>query len=182
MQDLRKSIARAASLDCAVTIAGEPGTGKELAAQAIHASSRWAHQRFLAIDCTHFGNAQLTRQLLGVTGANLSDAIRTRGGIFAAEPVGTLLLDHVDKMPAHMQEQLLGTLTMAGDQSGAGLNMRITAATEVDLGTVKLTRMIVFTSDRGLRSTLQTEYDRHFAANVTQLSATRERLRAETAK
>lgn len=134
MQALRKGIARAASLDCAVTISGEPGTGKELAARAIHADSRRARQRFLAIDCTTFNNAQLTSQLLGVTGANLSDAIRTRGGIFAAEPVGTLLLDHVDKMPAHMQEQLLDTLTMAGGQSRAGLNMRITVATEIDLG------------------------------------------------
>ena len=137
MQDLRKSIVRAASLDCTITLKGEPGSGKELAARAIHAGSRRAPSRFLAIDGTNFNNAQLAGQLLGFTGNNLHDAIRTRSGIFGADPVGTLFLDQVEMLPAHMQDQLLNTLDMT-DSRDAGnpkknLDIRIIVATGTDL-------------------------------------------------
>ncbi len=138
MQELRKSIARAASLDCTITLKGEPGTGKELAARAIHAGSRHARKRFLAIDCANFSNPQLAEQLLGFTGGNLYDAIRTRSGIFGADPVGTLLLDQVETMPGHMQDQLLKALNMAdgrdaGRSTDPGMDIRIIVATEADL-------------------------------------------------
>ena len=138
MQELRKSIARAAALDCTITLKGEPGTGKELAARAVHARSRRSRKRFLAIDCVNFSNPQLAEQLLGFTGGNLCDAIRTRSGIFGADPVGTLLLDQVQTMPDHMQDQLLNTLKMldsqdAGGSRDPGIDIRILAATETDL-------------------------------------------------
>jgi two-component system response regulator AtoC len=138
MQELRKSIARAASLDCAITLNGEPGTGKELAARIIHARSQHAHQRFLAIDCDNFNNTQLVTQLLGAKGGNLTGAIRTRSGIFGPDPVGTLLLDRVEAMPGHMQNQLLDTLMMAyrrdsGSRKDSGTDIRIIVAVETDL-------------------------------------------------
>lgn len=138
MQDLRKSITRAASLDCAITLKGEPGTGKELAARIIHARSQHAPKRFLAIDCDNFNNAQLVTQLLGVKGGNLTGAIRTRSGIFGPDPVGTLLLDRVEAMPSHMQDQLLDTLMTAyrgdsGSQKESGSDIRIIVAVETDL-------------------------------------------------
>ncbi|MGD9329710.1 MAG: sigma-54 dependent transcriptional regulator [Desulfobacterales bacterium] len=138
MQELRKAIARAASLDCIITLKGEPGSGKELVARAIHNSSRRAHKRFLAIDCANFSNAKLSEQLLGFTGGKLYEAIRTRSGIFGSDPVGTLLIDNVDTMPIHMQDQLLNALTMTERRddnrpSDYGLNIRLIAASETDL-------------------------------------------------
>jgi DNA-binding NtrC family response regulator len=138
MQELRKGIARAATLDCTVTLRGEPGTGKELAARVIHACSRHAHNRFLAIDCADFGNPQLAEQLLGFTGGQLAGAIRTRSGIFGPDPVGTLLLDQVEKLPVHMQDQLLNTLIMAeswdaASQPDNSLEIRLIITTETDL-------------------------------------------------
>jgi two-component system response regulator AtoC len=138
MQELRKAIARAASLDCVVALKGEPGSGKELAARAIHAASRRSHKRFLAIDGTHFSNAKLSEQLLGFTGGKLFEAIRTGTGIFGADPVGTLLIDRVDTMPIHMQAQLLTTLTMverrvANQPLDTEGDIRFIAATETDL-------------------------------------------------
>ena len=138
MQELRKGIACAVSLDCTVTLKGEPGTGKELAARAIHAGSRRSHKRFLVIDCANFRNEQLTRQLLGFAGDNLYVAIRARSGIFGGDPVGTILFDQVEKMPGHMQDQLLNTLNLAEGRDTPkpeddGLDIRIIAATETDL-------------------------------------------------
>ena len=138
MQELRKGIARASNLDCSVVLKGEPGTGKELAARAIHAASQRAHKRFLTIDCANFRNEQLTRQLLGFTGGNLHDAIRSRGGIFGPDPIGTLLFDHVERIPLYMQDQLLTTLNVADGRDAfipreADLDIRILVATETDL-------------------------------------------------
>lgn len=138
MQELRKNIERVASLDCTVTLRGEPGTGKELAAKAIHAGSMRQTHRFLAINCSNFGSDQLAGQLLGYQGGNLSEAIRARIGIFGAEPVGTLLFDQIEAMPLNMQDQLHNILDMAdgqrsGGQKDDGIDIRILVATSADL-------------------------------------------------
>jgi len=138
MQALRKSIERMASLDCTVTLRGEPGTGKELAARAIHSGSMRCDHRFLAINCANFSSEQLAGQLLGYQSGNLSEAIRTRNGIFSSGQMGTLLFDKVEKMPLPMQDQLLSILDMADSQRSRGgqetsIDMRILVATDADL-------------------------------------------------
>ncbi len=138
MQELRKNIERAASLDCRVTLRGEPGTGKELAARAIHAGSMRRKHRFLAINCSNFGNERLAGQLLGYKSGNLSEAIRTHDGIFSTDPVGTLLFDQVEEMPLTMQDQLQSILDMAdsqrsGSTADTGIDIRILVATDTDL-------------------------------------------------
>jgi two-component system response regulator AtoC len=138
MQALRKSIERVAPLDCTVTLRGEAGTGKELVARVIHAGSIRRKQRFLAINCTNFGSDQLARQLLGYRSGNLSEAIRTRSGIFSTYQAGTLLFDQVEQMPLNMQDQLQSILEMAdrqlsGSRRNAGIDIRILVASGADL-------------------------------------------------
>lgn len=138
MQQLRKNIERAASLDCTVTLFGEPGTGKELAARAIHAGSMRSAHRFLAINCASFGSRQLAGKLLGYKNDNLSEAIRTRSGIFGADPVGTLLFDQVEAMPIDMLNQLHHILDMtdsqrSGGQPAADIDIRILVASDMNL-------------------------------------------------
>ncbi len=140
MQELRKSIESAASLDCPVMLYGEPGSGKTLAARAIHAGSIRQNLRFLVIGCENFISTQLAGQLLGYQSISLSEAIRTRSGIFSSGEVGTLLFDQIEKMPEHMQEQVLSILEMAdtrqseGQKGGGGsIDIRIVAATQTDL-------------------------------------------------
>jgi DNA-binding NtrC family response regulator len=138
MQELRKNIARVAPLDCTVTLRGEPGTGKELAAKVIHAGSMRRTQRFLAINCANFGSEQLAGQLLGYKSGNLAEAIRTRSGIFSTDQVGTLLFDQVEEMPLNMQDQLQSILDMADSQrSGSlketGIDIRILVASDMNL-------------------------------------------------
>jgi len=138
MQELRKNIERVAPLDCTVTLRGEPGTGKELAARVIHAGSMRRMQRFLAINCANFGNEQLAGQLLGYKSGNLAEAIRTRSGIFSTDQVGTLLFDQVEEMPLNMQDQLQSILDMADSQrSGSlketGIDIRILVASDMNI-------------------------------------------------
>ncbi|MBR9986527.1 MAG: sigma-54-dependent Fis family transcriptional regulator [Desulfosarcina sp.] len=138
MQELRKNIERVAPLDCTVTLSGEPGTGKELAARVIHAGSMRRAQRFLAINCANFGSEQLAGQLLGYKSGNLAEAIRTRSGIFSTDQVGTLLFDQVEEMPLNMQDQLQSILDMADSQrSGSlketGIDIRILVACDTNL-------------------------------------------------
>ena len=78
------------------------------------------------------------RQLLGYQGGDLSEAIRTRNGIFSSGPMGTLLFDKVEKLPLPMQDQLLNILDMADSQRSRGLqetgiDMRILVTADTDL-------------------------------------------------
>lgn len=113
MQVLRKNIARAASLDCTITLRGETGTGKELAARVIHSGSLHRDRRFLAVNCTNLGSEQFAGVLLGYKSGNLDEALRTHSGIFGTGTVGTLFFDHVEMMTVQMQTQLLNVLNRA---------------------------------------------------------------------
>jgi two-component system response regulator AtoC len=123
-----------AAVDCTVTLRGEAGTGKKLAARAIHAGSMRKQQRFLAINCADFSRQELAGQLMGYTSGNLYDAIRNRSGIFSATEIGTLLIDQIDEMPADMQTQLLSILDASdGQDTESKMNIRILVATATDL-------------------------------------------------
>lgn len=135
MQVLRKNIARAASLDCAITLRGETGTGKELAARVIHSGSLHRARRFLAINCANLGSGQCLGVLLGYKSGNLDEALRTHSGIFSSGTVGTLFFDHVEMMPEQMQTQLLNVLNRANTwppdiASDVQFNIRILVGTQ----------------------------------------------------
>ena len=141
MQKLRKSIKQVATLSCPVIIRGETGTGKELAARAIHAESRHANDRFIAINSGCFGNEQSIGQLFGLKNDNLAEAIQSQNDTLNADRVGTILFDHIEDMPLRLQLQLLKIIdateispisrTNQG-RDGVGA-IRILVATDTDL-------------------------------------------------
>lgn len=138
MQSLRKNISRIAPLDFTVTLRGEPGTGKELAARIIHAGSARRNRPFLAINCADFRSEQLAHRLLGHGVGTLCEAIRKRSGMFGNEQLGTILFDQVEKLPSQMRHQMLHVLDMtdswrAGSLAEAGIDIRILVSTEMDL-------------------------------------------------
>ena len=118
MRELRKNIQRSASLDCNVMIRGETGTGKELAARAIHDLSSRKDKPFLAVNCGCLTNELLFEELFGEAKPNAEGAGGERTGLSAVKAGGTLLLDQIEDMPKQMQLQLL---RMIDSSEGAGI-------------------------------------------------------------
>lgn len=133
MQRLRQEIARAAPHDVSVLLCGETGSGKELAARALHAQSGRSG-RFVAVNCGAVPAELLASELFGhergsFTGANLRHL-----GFFEQAQGGTLFLDEIGEMPLPLQVYLLRTLETGVVQriGGSGevpVDVRIIAAT-----------------------------------------------------
>jgi transcriptional regulator with GAF, ATPase, and Fis domain len=119
-QRILDAIRRAAASQSAVLVSGEPGTGKELAARAIHAASPRAPRAFTRLDCTALNiDAELAAlpQIAGFTSG------------------GTLFHDAVGALTTEMQERLEQVLgTVAGDRRDPGMpDVRLVASTNRDL-------------------------------------------------
>ncbi len=121
-----------------VLIEGETGTGKELAAHAIHDHSDRRNHAFLAVNCAGLTESLLTSQLFGHRKGSFTGAFRDQAGLFEAADGGTLFLDEVGDMPLSVQALLLRTLETGeilrvGDDKPRKVDVRIIAATNHDV-------------------------------------------------
>jgi two-component system response regulator PilR (NtrC family) len=107
MQDLRAQIARLARSMAPVSIHGESGSGKELAARDIHAQSARADKPFIAVNCGAIPEALMEAEFFGYRKGAFTGAVEDREGFFQAANGGTLLLDEVADLPLAMQVKLL---------------------------------------------------------------------------
>lgn len=107
MQDLRKQIGRLARSMAPVSIWGESGSGKELAAREIHAQSARAGKPFIAVNCGAIPEALMEAEFFGYRKGAFTGASEERDGFFQAANGGTLLLDEVADLPLAMQVKLL---------------------------------------------------------------------------
>ncbi|MEX1301756.1 MAG: sigma-54 dependent transcriptional regulator [Desulfotignum sp.] len=128
MQRLRKNIHRLAELDCPVIIHGETGTGKELAARTIHRLSHRKEQRFLAFDCGCFSSDFRFKELVASLNPRTGD---DTDPAFA----GTILLDHIEHMPAQTQTDMLSILEQphpdaATDPQSFSMDVRFIVASQ----------------------------------------------------
>lgn len=98
MKDLRQHLRALAGLQLDLLIAGETGTGKELAARILHDLSPRTDGPFVAINCGALSEAEVDRELFGTTGAP---------GLIARAEGGTLYLDELESMPDGLQVRLL---------------------------------------------------------------------------
>ncbi len=103
-------IERVAPLDSTVLLDGESGTGKELFANAIHAHSKRAANRFLAVDCNTFSASLMESELFGHVKGAFTGADKTMPGIFEIASNGTLFLDEVTNLDMDVQGKLLRVL------------------------------------------------------------------------
>ena len=115
MQRLLKNIRRLSALDCTIIIHGEIGTGKELAARTIHQLGHRKNQRFLAFDCGCFSNDFRFRELVASLGPQPGNDNNVQTGFS-----GTILLDHIENMPAQTQQDMIQILNRK--QSGPALD------------------------------------------------------------
>lgn len=128
----------AASSELPVLITGETGTGKNLAAKAVH--YRRAEQRgpFISINCAALPENLIEAELFGHEKGAFTGAVTAKRGIFEMAEGGTLLLDEIGDMPLHLQTKLLNIIEdkkvrRLGGESLRPVNVRIIAATGTDL-------------------------------------------------
>jgi len=138
MQHLFELLRTVAVTPSTVLITGETGTGKELAARAIHDSSTRNSQRFVALNCSAIPETLLEAELFGHVRGAFTGAIANRQGRLEQAHRGTLFLDEVGTMSAALQAKLLRVLQnrefeRVGDSQTIRVDVRVIAATNSDL-------------------------------------------------
>jgi DNA-binding NtrC family response regulator len=131
-------IERIAAIDATVLIYGETGTGKELAARAIHYLSPRCDHPFIPVNCGAIPDSLVESELFGHERGAFTDARQASRGLVAQAEGGTLFLDEVEAMSARAQGALLRflqdrTYRPVGGRLMANGNLRIIASSNVDL-------------------------------------------------
>jgi len=110
VNQLRGAVAKVAPTGSRVLISGPPGTGKEVVARMIHASSRRADQPFVVVNCAAMHPDRMESELFGTeTGLDGPDSPR-KVGLFEQANGGTMLLDEIADMPLETQGKLVRVL------------------------------------------------------------------------
>lgn len=110
MRQIYETIRATAPSEASVLIEGESGTGKELIATAFHLQSNRSDGPFVRINCAAIPRDLIESELFGYKKGAFTGADRDKRGLIEAASGGTLLLDEVAEMPAHLQTKLLRVL------------------------------------------------------------------------
>ncbi len=136
--DFQEALARVARVDRPVLLAGERGTGKELAAARLHyLSGRWTGP-LVTLNCAALAPTLIESELFGYEAGAFTGAARGRAGRFETADSGTLFLDELGNVPVRVQEKLLraveyGTFERVGSARSVSVDVRILGATHQDL-------------------------------------------------
>lgn len=138
MRAVFRQIRDLAMVDSIVILEGETGTGKELAARAIHDLSPRKDRPYVAVNCAGLTESLLSSQLFGHRRGAFTGAVADQIGLFEAAAGGTLLLDEVGDIPPSLQAHLLrvletGEITPVGESRPRKIDVRVIAATHRDL-------------------------------------------------
>ena len=138
MQEVFKKISLVAPTDLPVLITGETGTGKDLAARAIHAHGPRRQRPFVATSLGALAPSVIESELFGHVRGAFTGATSDRPGLFALADGGTLFLDEIGEAPIDLQVKLLRALenrevTPVGAATPRTLDVRVIAATNRDL-------------------------------------------------
>lgn len=139
MLNLRKTLRHVANADVDVLIAGETGTGKDVAANLLHEWSRRRHHNFVALNCGALPETVIESELFGHEAGAFTGAQKRRVGRIEHASGGTLFLDEIESMPLSTQVKLLRVLetreiTPLGTNDHRQVDLRVIAAAKVDLG------------------------------------------------
>ncbi|HSQ66826.1 MAG TPA: sigma 54-interacting transcriptional regulator [Polyangiaceae bacterium] len=139
---------RVAPTEATVLLQGETGTGKDVAARAIHAASARADGPFVAVDCGAIAENLIESELFGHVRGAFSGAVSDRQGAVEEANGGTLFFDEIGELPLSLQPKLLRvletrTVRRVGSNTSRPVNVRVIAATnrhlpaEVNAGTFR---------------------------------------------
>jgi DNA-binding NtrC family response regulator len=138
MKKLFSVIERVAPTDASVLITGATGTGKELAARAIHDLSPRCDNAFVDINCSAIPETLIEAELFGHQRGTFTGAHENRSGLFEKASGGTLFLDEVDALNLSAQAKLLRvlqerTVRRIGARANIAIDVRIISASNCDL-------------------------------------------------
>ena len=138
MEKVFSIIKRVAPTDASVLITGATGTGKELAARAIHDTSPRRKAAFIDINCSAIPETLIEAELFGHQRGTFTGAHEDRCGLFEKASGGTLFLDEVDALNLSAQAKLLRVLQehsvrRIGARTNIAIDVRIISATNCDL-------------------------------------------------
>jgi len=133
MREMFAVLEKVAGSDLTVLIEGETGTGKELAAEALHESSGRSGP-FVTLNCGAIPRELIESELMGHVKGAFTGAVSDRPGAFVSANGGTLLLDEVGELPLDMQAKLLRVLERrevkpVGSDADQSVDVRVLAAT-----------------------------------------------------
>ena len=135
---IKASLRRFGPIDLPVLITGETGTGKEVAARALHGLSHRAERPFAALNCGALPASLVQSELFGHERGAFTGATTRRAGLFEAAEGGSVFLDEIGDLPLEAQTNLLrvlqeGSIERVGSRQPLKVNVRVIAATHVDL-------------------------------------------------
>jgi two-component system response regulator HydG len=138
IRTLSECIRKFAPVELPLLITGETGTGKEMAARALHRLSARSARPFAAINCGAMPANLVQSELFGHERGSFTGATSRRIGHFESAAGGTVFLDEIGDLPLDAQTNLLrilqeGTLERVGSCQSIHVDVRVLAATHVDL-------------------------------------------------
>ena len=138
MREAFAALEKAAASDLSILLLGETGTGKELAAEAVHEASVRASGPLVALDCGAIARDLVESELFGHVRGAFTGAARDRKGALESASGGTLFLDEIGELPPDLQPKLLRALEKrevrpVGAERTVAADVRIVAATNRDL-------------------------------------------------
>ncbi|NLY95467.1 MAG: sigma-54-dependent Fis family transcriptional regulator [Myxococcales bacterium] len=138
MREIFAVLEKVAGSDLTVLVRGETGTGKELVARAIHASSPRRQGPLVVQDCSAIPSSLIESTLFGHERGAFTGATERRTGSFEQADGGTIVLDEIGELDISLQPKLLRVLetrevTRVGGAKSIPVNVRVIAATNRDL-------------------------------------------------
>jgi two-component system response regulator AtoC len=138
MREVYRLLDKAAQVDATVLLLGETGTGKELAARAIHYHSARRERRFVPVNCGALPGDLVESELFGHARGAFTGAAAAKPGLFQEAEGGTIFLDEIGELPLATQVKLNRVLQdreirRVGETTPTKVDVRVVAATHREL-------------------------------------------------
>jgi DNA-binding NtrC family response regulator len=138
MQPVLQIVARVGPSDANILITGEPGTGKEVVAQTLHAISNRANKPLVTVNAGGLAEGIFESELFGHVRGAFTDAKMDRVGRFELADSGTLFLDEIANVPMNLQSKMLrvletGEMERVGSSKTRKIDVRVISATNANL-------------------------------------------------
>ena len=138
MRSVHRAIRKFAQVNLPVLLTGDTGTGKDVAARALHNLSGRGNARFVAINCGAVTQTLIQSELFGHERGAFTGATARRSGLFETADGGTVFLDEIGNLPLDAQSNLLRvlqdhSLQRVGSHESVPIDVRVLAATNLDL-------------------------------------------------